>query len=133
MHTEYPTIKEKAATRNYEQDVSLLTDLLIRDMRGGRDRGQGGDPFPAPRTRMTRSSSSGSSVFTPTLSRSTQETNRSKMNVKCYRIYVNPGYTIILYLFHMGLPFLPPPPPPRRADVSINHPQELSPSLEPQE
>ena len=30
MHTEYPTIKEKAATRNYEQDVSLLTDLLIQ-------------------------------------------------------------------------------------------------------
>ena len=30
MHTEYPTIKEKAATRNYEQDVSLLTDLLVQ-------------------------------------------------------------------------------------------------------
>ena len=30
MHTEYPTIKEKSATRNFEQDVSLLTDLLIQ-------------------------------------------------------------------------------------------------------
>ena len=30
MHTEYPIIKEKAVTRNYEQDVSLLTDLLIQ-------------------------------------------------------------------------------------------------------
>ena len=30
MHTEYPTIKEKAVTRNYEQDVSLLTDLLVQ-------------------------------------------------------------------------------------------------------
>ena len=30
MHTEYPTIKEKAVTGNYEQDVSLLTDLLVQ-------------------------------------------------------------------------------------------------------
>ena len=30
IHTEYPIIKEKAATCNYEQDVSLLTDLLVQ-------------------------------------------------------------------------------------------------------